>query len=101
MKKTNTINLGGIIFHIEEDAFSQLQNYLNAIRSHFSTSEGQDEIVIDIESRIAEIMQEKKISIITSSEVEDVIAIMGKPEEYGDESEDAGFTETRVPSKKE
>ncbi len=100
MKKTNTINLGGIIFHIEEDAFSQLQNYLNAIRSHFSTSEGQDEIVIDIESRIAEIMQEKKISIITSSEVEDVIAIMGKPEEYGDESEDAGFTETRVPSKK-
>ncbi len=100
MKKTNTINLGSIIFHIEEDAFSQLQNYLNAIRSYFSTSEGQDEIITDIESRIAEIMQEKKISIITSSEVEDVIAIMGKPEEYGDESDEAGFTETRATPKK-
>ena len=101
MKKTNTINLGGIIFHIDEDAFTQLQNYLNTIRSHFSASEGQDEIVADIESRIAEIIQEKKISIITKTEVEDVIAIMGKPEEYGDESDEAGFTQTRsIPKKR-
>jgi len=60
MKKTNTINLGGIIFHIDEDAFIQLQNYLNTIRDHFSISDGQNEIVNDIESRIAEIMPEKK-----------------------------------------
>ena len=59
MKKTNTINLGGIIFHIEEDAFIQLQNYLNAVGSYFSKSEGQEEIIADIESRIAEILQEK------------------------------------------
>ena len=84
MKKTNTINLGGIIFHIEEDAFTQLQNYLNAIRSYFSTSEGQEEIVADIESRIAEIFQEKKFSIITTIQVDEVIAIMGRPEDYGD-----------------
>ncbi len=60
MKKTNTINLGGIIFHVDEDAFTKLQNYLNAIRSYFSKSDGQEEIIADIESRIAEIFQGKK-----------------------------------------
>ena len=92
MKKTNTINLGGIIFHVDEDAFTQLQNYLNAIRSYFSKSEGQEEIIADIESRIAEIFQEKKISIITIVQVDDVIAIMGKPEDYGDGEHDEKIT---------
>ena len=92
MKKTNTINLGGIIFHVDEDAFTQLQNYLNAIRSYFSKSDGQEEIIADIESRIAEIFQEKKISIITIVQVDDVIAIMGKPEDYGDGEHDEKIT---------
>ena len=92
MKKTNTINLGGIIFHVDEDAFTQLQNYLNAIRSYFSKSDGQEEIIADIESRIAEIFQEKKISIITLAQVDDVIAIMGKPEDYGDGEQDEKIT---------
>ena len=92
MKKTNTINLGGMIFHVDEDAFTQLQNYLNAIRSYFSKSDGQEEIIADIESRIAEIFQEKKISIITLAQVDDVIAIMGKPEDYGDGEHDEKIT---------
>jgi phage shock protein PspC (stress-responsive transcriptional regulator) len=92
MKKTNTINLGGIIFHVDEDAFTKLQNYLNAIRSYFSKSDGQEEIIADIESRIAEIFQEKKISIITIVQVDDVIAIMGKPEDYGDGEHDEKIT---------
>ena len=58
MKKSNTINLGGIIFHVDEDAFTQLQNYLNTIRSYFSKSDGQEEIIADIESRIAEFGQQ-------------------------------------------
>ena len=96
MKKTNTINLGGIIFHVDEDAFTQLQNYLNAIRSYFSTSDGQEEIVADIESRIAEIFQEKNISIITTIQVDDVISIMGKPEDYGDGEHDEKITKPLV-----
>ena len=92
MKKTNTINLGGIIFHIEEDAFTQLQNYLNAIRSYFPKSEGQEEIIADIESRIAEIFQEKNISIITTIQVDVVISIMGKPEDYEDGEQDEKIT---------
>ena len=92
MKKTNTINLGGIIFHIEEDAFIQLQNYLNAIRSYFSKSEGQEEIIVDIEYRIAEILQEKNISIITTIQVDEVVSIMGKPEDYEDGKQDEKIT---------
>ncbi|MCH7762986.1 MAG: PspC domain-containing protein [Candidatus Marinimicrobia bacterium] len=88
MKKTNTINLGGVIFHIEEDAFTLLQKYLSSIKDHFSESEGQEEIVTDIEARIAEIFQEKKVKIISSDHVEEVIKIMGQPEEYGDEGAD-------------
>ena len=100
MKKTNTINLGGIIFHVDEDAFTQLQNYLNAIRSYFSKSDGQEEIIADIESRIAEIFQEKEISIITIAQVDDVIAIMGKPEDYGDGEHDEKNTEPFVKEKR-
>ncbi len=82
MKKTNTINLGGVIFHIEEDAFTLLQKYLSSIKDHFSESEGKEEIVTDIEARIAEIFQEKNVQIISTDHVENVIKIMGQPEEY-------------------
>lgn len=88
MKKTNTINLGGVIFHIEEDAFTLLQKYLSSIKDHFYESEGKEEIVTDIEARIAEIFQEKKVKIISVDHVEDVIKIMGQPEEYGSEGVD-------------
>jgi len=88
MKKTNTINLGGVIFHIEEDAFKLLQKYLSSIKDHFYESEGQEEIVADIEARIAEIFQEKKVKIISSDHVKEVIKVMGQPEEYGSETAD-------------
>ncbi len=78
MKKTNTINLGGVIFHIEEDAFTLLQNYLSSIKDHFYESEGKEEIVTDIEARIAEIFQEKKVKIISIDHVEDVIKKIGR-----------------------
>jgi len=57
MKKTNTINLGSVIFHIEEDAYSQLHKYLTSIKKYFSSYEGVAEIVADIEGRIAESFQ--------------------------------------------
>ncbi len=84
MKKTQTINLGGIIFHIELDAYNQLSAYLDSVKQQFADTDGQDEIITDIESRIAEILNEKKIKIITHKNVDDVITIMGKPEQYGD-----------------
>jgi phage shock protein PspC (stress-responsive transcriptional regulator) len=85
MKKTQTINLGGIIFHIDVDAYDQLYTYLTSVKNQFSDMEGQDDIIADIEARIAEILNEKKVKIITGKNVDGVIAIMGKPEQYGEE----------------
>ncbi len=59
MKKTVTINISGIIFHIDEDAFNRLNNYLETIKGYFTNSEGRDEIISDIETRIAEMLQTK------------------------------------------
>jgi phage shock protein PspC (stress-responsive transcriptional regulator) len=97
MNKTVTINISGIIFHIEEDAYDILSKYLSTIKGYFNKSEGRDEIVSDIESRIAEMLQER-ISplkqVVLMADVEHVISIMGKPEEFAgeqtDEQEKAG-----------
>ena len=69
MNKTITINLSGIVFHIDENAFEQLRKYLEKLKSHFSSTQGKDEIIADIESRIAEMFSEKvteKIKIAES-----------------------------------
>ncbi len=85
MNKTVTINISGIIFHIEEDAYDKLNHYLNTIRKYFSKSDGSDEIMSDIESRIAELLKEKlhdSKQAILVTDVDQVIEIMGKPEDF-------------------
>ncbi len=59
MNRTITMNLSGMIFHIEENAYERLNKYLATIKGYFMNSEGKDEIMNDIESRIAEMLQEK------------------------------------------
>ena len=91
MKKTLTVNLGGTVYHIDEDAYILLDNYLNNLRYHFRKEEGADEIVRDMEARIAELFDEALrggLQVITIKEVEDVIARMGKPEELNDGEEE-------------
>lgn len=88
MKKTVTINISGLVFTIDEDAYDILQNYLNTIKSYFRDSEGRDEIMGDIEARIAEMFQEKihdKNQVINIEHVEQMISVMGKPEDFVDE----------------
>lgn len=87
MNKTVSINLGGYPFHINEDAFDYVHHYLESIRNHFSTSEGCDEILYDIEVRMAELFQEhlKGRPIVSMKEVDEVIQVMGKPEDFGAE----------------
>ncbi|TBW28923.1 PspC domain-containing protein [Gramella sp. KN1008] len=85
MNKTVNINLAGIFFHIDEDAYAKLQRYLEAIRHSFSNTQGRDEIISDIEARIAELFNEKiknERQVISVKEVEEVITIMGQPEDY-------------------
>ncbi|MBZ9628542.1 PspC domain-containing protein [Psychroflexus sp. CAK1W] len=93
MNKTININLANVFFHIDEDAFIKLDRYLKTIESYLAKEESKDEILQDIEARIAELFTESMIhekQVITLSQVNDMIAIMGEPEAYkiddGDDS---------------
>ena len=85
MKKTVNINLAGTFFHIDEDAYAKLSRYLDAIRKSLTDPKGSDEIMRDIEARIAELFNEKiqsQSQVISIKELDEVIAVMGQPEDY-------------------
>ena len=87
MNKTVSVNISGFIFNIEETAYDKLSRYLNTIRGYFSESTGAEEIIEDIEARIAELFQEKineNYQVIKLKDVNEVISTMGQPEEYID-----------------
>ena len=89
MKKTVNINLSGIAFTIDDDAYELLHQYLEKLRVYFKNSEGNDEILADIEARIAELLSEKLGTIrtvVSITDVNQVIEQMGKPEDYMDEA---------------
>lgn len=84
MNKTVTINLSGIVFHIDENAYEELRKYLDALRRHFANTSGKDEIISDIETRFAEMFSDRVTpgkNVITLTDVQEVINVMGKPEE--------------------
>jgi phage shock protein PspC (stress-responsive transcriptional regulator) len=94
MKKTITVSIGAIVFHVEEDAYEKLSRYLEAIKSQFRRFEGRDELIADIEARIAEILQGKLNpgkEVITVDDIDEVISILGQPADYstGDETQGA------------
>jgi phage shock protein PspC (stress-responsive transcriptional regulator) len=108
MNKTVNINLGGVFFHIDEDAYQKLSRYFDAIKRSLSNASGQDEIIKDIEMRVAELLNEKQKSdkhVVGLKEVDEVIAVMGQPEDYIIEDEPKAFENqyqqnTRVKSRK-
>ena len=89
MKKVMHINLGSHPFTIDVDAYEMLDQYFVSLEKHFAKSTNSDEIIFDIESRMAELFVENagENAILTINDIEAVIAIMGKPEDFGDEVE--------------
>ena len=88
MKKTFTVNVNGIVFHIDEDAYNVLNDYLRSIKKHFSSENGRDEIISDIEARIAEILQASitdQKQVVTIEDIEKVIEVIGLPSEFDSE----------------
>lgn len=84
MNKTISINLGGFFFHIDEDAYQKLSRYFDAVKRSLAP-DGRDEIMSDIETRIAELFQERlqnEKQVVGLLEIDQVIAIMGQPEDY-------------------
>lgn len=94
MKKTLSINISGFAFHIDEDAYEKLHHYLEAIKFHFRGFKGKDEVMSDIEARVAEILQ-KRISaskeVITMEDVDEVIGILGQPSDFVMDDEEPGM----------
>ena len=87
---TTLFRSGGTVFHIDEDAYRLLDNYLSNLKIHFRKEAGADEIIDDIERRISELFAEKLTAgsqVITITDVEEVIARMGKPEDMEAESD--------------
>lgn len=85
MKKAIKINLAGIIFHIDEDAYEKLQNYLSALNYQFGNNDEAKEIVSDIEARAAELLQTKlgtTKQVVDLSDIDYVIKTLGKPDDY-------------------
>lgn len=95
MRKTLNINLGGIAFIIDENAFELLHNYLEALKAKFKSETERDEIINDIEARIAEMLSQKlgdRKQVVSLEDVQYVTGIMGKPEDIA--GEESSATET-------
>jgi phage shock protein PspC (stress-responsive transcriptional regulator) len=85
MKKTISINISGIIFHIEEDGYDSLKRYLDSIHAYFGTFDDSSEILSDIESRIAELFLSKLADgkqVITAEDVESLKTTMGNVSDF-------------------
>lgn len=96
MKKIININLSGRVIPIEDSAYEKLQAYIESLRKYFVNEEGRDEIINDIEGRIAELMSEKVrkgADCITDEDVNEIANSMGRPEDFeGEEVREQSFT---------
>jgi phage shock protein PspC (stress-responsive transcriptional regulator) len=102
MDKTININLAGNLFQIDEDAFRILRDYLQAINNRFRNVQGGLETIEDIESRIAEIFQSQKglAGAVSKENVEAMISIIGKPEDFDVAPEEANQPDYRSSKKR-
>jgi phage shock protein PspC (stress-responsive transcriptional regulator) len=91
MTKTISVNLGGLLFHIDDEAFEILKSYLQAIEKQFSDEREKKEIMQDIEARLAELFNERmdrQKDLIRMNDVNSVISIMGEPHDFIQDDED-------------
>lgn len=87
MKITVSINLGGFSFNIDEDAYAELKRYLKNLEIHFAEEQSSSEILADIEARMSELFKSRLTpykQVITMNDVQQVISIMGTPEDISD-----------------
>ncbi len=92
MNKTINISLNGQHFNIDENAYTALKKYLKTLEVSFSQDEGKDEIMQDIETRIAELFQGYLglgRDVVSEYDVEKMITVMGRPEQYLEEGEES------------
>ena len=96
MKKVISVNIGGLVFQIDDEAYRKLDAYITALRNQFADTEGGDEIIHDIEFRIAEIFTEKTKrsgqSAVMPEDIEEIVRIMGAPRDLQGEEDEQPHT---------
>ena len=103
MKKNISINISGIIFHIEEDGYDRFKKYLDSINRYFASYEDSEEIIADIESRIAELFLEKLDNgkqVISTEDVDILISTMGQISDFEAMEEEDDFAKEESASQK-
>ena len=89
MDKTKNISLGGFSFLIEENAYTALSQYLTEVRQHLQHNSDRDEIIFDVEQRMAELLKDRTANreVIMHQDVLYLIEVLGKPEQYVEDEE--------------
>jgi phage shock protein PspC (stress-responsive transcriptional regulator) len=103
MKKTLTVNLAGTVYHIDEDAYSHLSSFLEALEQKMKNEENRNEIITDIEARISELLNEKlnkKREVVIMSDIDYVIETIGSPELIFDDDTEPGSTYSKKNERK-
>ena len=101
MKKIININLSGRVIPIEDSAYESLQRYIESLRRYFANEDGRDEIINDIESRIAELMNDKTnkgAAAITDADIEEIIHSMGRVEDFEAADRESSKTQEQTSS---
>ncbi len=104
MNKTININLSGIIFHLDEDAYNLFKNYLTEVKDALESQEGREEIILDIEARIAELfavrLEQSRHEVITVDDVNFICDTLGTPNDFTEEEESNKTHQKETKSKK-
>lgn len=90
MNKTIDISLAGILFHLDENAYYKLKKYLKSVRHSIQQTEDVDEVMHEIEARIAELLLQKQQNpqqVINEMHIDEVIAVLGQPEDFEEENQ--------------
>ncbi len=98
MKKAIQINLAGSIFHIDEDAYELLREYLSGVEHQFGRSADGAEVIQDLETRMAELFLEKlkpHRKVISTEDVREVLTTLGAPEDMGENKEQHSWSGSR------
>ncbi len=96
MNKAISINIGNLFFHIKDDAYRLLEKYLKAIKRKYAREEGGNEIIEDVEARVAEMLQDKLTEtnrqLVEKGDIEEIIKVIGKPDEFEEEGAGIGLS---------
>jgi phage shock protein PspC (stress-responsive transcriptional regulator) len=103
MKSTVKVSISRSAFHLDSDAYEILHDYLGRLEQHFKTKEGGKEIVSDIEERLAELLTARISTpeqVVTVALVEEVIGIMGMPDDMEDERPERDAAASPLPNRR-